>query len=109
MSNTDVDASQHAHTAGHPAAVAWYGVAILLVAYTVAFIDRTILSLLVEPIKHRFQLNDSAVSLLHGLAFAIFYTTLGLPISRAIDQRNRRNIIALGILLWSAMTVACGF
>ncbi len=109
MSQPDVDSSQHPCTARRHQAAAWYGVGILLVAYTFAFIDRTILSLLVEPIKHRFQLNDSAVSLLHGLAFAIFYTTLGLPLARLIDQRNRRNIITVAIVLWSAMTVACGF
>ncbi|MEK9995318.1 MAG: MFS transporter, partial [Halieaceae bacterium] len=61
---------------------AWYGLAILFVAYTVSFIDRTILSLLVEPIKVALDLTDTEVSLLHGFAFAIFYTFLGIPIAR---------------------------
>ena len=90
-------------------AAAWYGVAVLLAAYTLAFIDRTILSLLVEPLKRTFAISDSQFSLLHGLAFAVFYTTLGIPIARWADQGSRQRIVACGIVLWSAMTAACGF
>src|SRR5260370_18195026 len=90
------------------AADAWYGVAVLLLAYTAAFIDRTILSLLVEPIKRTFDLSDSEFSLLHGLAFAVFYTTLGIPMARWTDRGSRKRVIAYGIVLWSAMTAACG-
>jgi predicted MFS family arabinose efflux permease len=87
---------------------AWYGLGVLFVAYTFSFIDRSILSLMVEPIKADLGLNDTQVSLLHGLAFAIFYTLLGIPIARLADRRSRKHIIALGIVLWSLMTVACG-
>ena len=86
----------------------WYVVIILMIAYTFSFIDRQILALLVEPIKADLGFSDTQVSLLYGLAFAVFYTTLGLPIARLADASNRRNLIAVGILLWSAMTAVCG-
>ena len=60
-----------------PPAVAWYAVAVLLVAYTSSFIDRTIMALLVQPIQRDLGIGDTQLSLLHGFAFAIFYTTLG--------------------------------
>ena len=86
----------------------WYVVAVLLVAYTLSFVDRTILTLLVEPIKRDLGLSDTQVSLLHGLAFAVFYTALGIPIARLADRASRRNIVAAGIAVWSLMTAVCG-
>ena len=88
---------------------AWYVVFILFLAYVVSFMDRQILSLLVEPIKTDLQLSDTTISLLHGFTFAIFYTVLGLPIGRLADSHNRKKIIMIGITLWSVMTVFCGF
>lgn len=87
---------------------AWYGLGVLFIAYTVSFIDRTILSLLVEPVKAALSLSDTEVSLLHGLAFAVFYTFLGIPIARLADHYSRKRIITVGILVWSLMTAACG-
>lgn len=87
---------------------AWYGLGVLFVAYTFSFIDRSILSLLVEPMKAALDLSDTQVSLLHGFAFAIFYTLLGVPIARMADYRSRKHIIAGGIVIWSFMTAACG-
>lgn len=87
---------------------AWYGLGVLFIAYTFSFIDRTILSLLVEPVKTALSLNDTQVSLLHGFAFAIFYTFLGIPIARLADRLSRRRIITIGIVIWSLMTAACG-
>lgn len=87
---------------------AWYALAVLFVAYTVSFIDRSILSLLVEPIKASLGLSDTEISLLHGFAFAIFYTFLGIPIARLADHRSRKRIIALGIVVWSLATAVCG-
>jgi MFS family permease len=86
----------------------WYALFILFLAYTFSFIDRTILSLLVDPIKAGLGLTDTQVSLLHGLAFALFYTFLGIPIARLADTRSRKYIIASGIVVWSLMTAACG-
>lgn len=87
---------------------AWYVVVVLFIAYTSSFIDRIIMSLLVEPIKRDLVLSDTQFSLLHGFAFAIFYTLMGLPLGRLADRANRRWIISVGIFLWSFMTAICG-
>ena len=70
-------------------AYSWYVVAILLLAYTLSFIDRMILSLLVAPIRAALDISDTQVSLLIGLAFALFYTVLGLPLAWIADRRVR--------------------
>jgi predicted MFS family arabinose efflux permease len=87
---------------------AWYMVAVLCIAYTLSFVDRMILALLVEPIKRDLGVTDTQIGLLHGFAFAIFYTTLGLPIARLADRTDRRRLIAIGVAFWSAMTAVCG-
>ncbi len=87
---------------------AWYVVVVLFIAYTSSFIDRIIMSLLVEPIKRDLMLSDTQFSLLHGFAFAIFYTLMGLPLGWLADRSNRRRLISAGILLWSIMTAVCG-
>lgn len=79
-----------------------------MLVYMVAFVDRQILSLLVEPIKRDFGVSDTQVGLLAGFAFAIFYTVLGVPIARLADRTNRKGLICLGIIVWSVMTAACG-
>ena len=66
------------------------------------------MSLLVEPIKRDLVISDTQFSLLHGFAFAIFYTLLGLPLGRLADRANRRWITSIGVLLWSLMTAVCG-
>lgn len=87
---------------------AWYTLAVLGLAYMFSYIDRSILALMVGPIRADLQLSDTEFSLLHGLAFAIFYTLLGIPIARLADRTNRRNLIAAGVMFWSLMTAACG-
>jgi MFS family permease len=86
----------------------WYAVGIMTVAYTFSYIDRQIISLMVGPIREDLGISDSGFSLLVGIAFALFYTVLGIPIARLADARNRRNIIAIGIAFWSLATAACG-
>src|SRR5712691_1532753 len=86
---------------------AWYVVLVLMVCYTLSFIDRQILSLLVGPIKRDLGITDTRVGLLQGLAFALFYTLLGLPMGRFADRGSRRNLIALGVFFWSLMTAVC--
>ena len=88
--------------------VAWYSVAVLLLAYTCSFIDRTILALLVEPIKSDLGLSDTQIGLLHGLAFALFYTLMGIPIALLADRYSRKKIIAIGVIFWSIATAFCG-
>jgi MFS family permease len=87
---------------------AWYVVAVLILAYTFSFIDRQALTLMVGPIRETLQISDTELSLLHGFAFALFYTVMGIPLGRMVDQRRRTTIIAAGIVIWSVMTAFCG-
>ena len=86
----------------------WYVVFVLMIAAILSFVDRQILSLLVEPIKRDLQISDLQISLLQGLAFSIFYAAAGLPIGRLVDKLNRRNIILIGGTAWTLATAACG-
>ena len=94
---------------GYPAArYAWYMVILLTLAYVCSFIDRFMLGLLVEPIKADLGLTDTQLGLLLGPAFAIFYATMGLPLGWLADRYKRSWIVAIGITVWSAATVASG-
>jgi MFS family permease len=86
---------------------AWYVVTVLMLCYTLSFIDRQILSLLVTPIKTDLGISDTRVGLLQGFSFAVFYALMGLPLGRLADVRSRRNLISVGILFWSFFTSAC--
>jgi MFS family permease len=88
-------------------AYAKYVVFVLVACYALAFVDRQILSLLVGPIKRDLGLSDSRFGLLSGLAFAVLYTLMGLPLGRLVDTRNRRNIVVCGVTAWSIMTSLC--
>ncbi len=105
--NNEINQNKHEHEWPKPA-YAWYMTGLLMVLYMFSFLDRTIIVLLIEPIKRDLQLTDTQISLLYGFAFAIFYTIMGIPIARLADSKNRRSIIAVGVLVWSAMTAACG-
>lgn len=106
MNTTPESQTDHAD---YPAeSYAWYVVAVLVLAYTVSYIDRTILTLMVKPIRETLGISDVQISLLHGLAFAIFYTVLGVPLGWLADRANRTKIIAVGIFVWSFMTALCG-
>lgn len=86
-----------------------YALAILMFAYTTNYVDRQILSILLQPIKLELGLSDTQLGFLSGLTFAIFYATLGVPIAMWADRGNRRNIITLALTIFSGMTVVCGF
>lgn len=86
----------------------YYALAVLFLGYVVNFIDRSILSILLEPIKLELELNDTQLGLLGGLAFAVFYTTLGIPIAALADRWNRVKILSIAMIIWSAMTALCG-
>ncbi|WP_300376860.1 MFS transporter [Henriciella sp.] len=81
----------------------------LLLVYIFNFIDRSILGILTEPIKTSLQLEDWHMGVVGGFAFAMLYTTLGIPIARVSERTNRTMIIVVALLLWSLMTVLCGF
>ena len=85
-----------------------YALAILVVVYTFNFIDRQILSILLEPVKTELGLSDTAMGMLTGFAFAMFYATLGIPIARYADRSNRRNLIAAALGIWSFFTALSG-
>ena len=78
-------------------AYAWYVVVVLLVAYGFAVLDRTAIGLLVDSIKKDLQVTDSQIGLLQGLAFAICYTTCGLPLGFLADRWRRKPLLAIGI------------
>jgi MFS family permease len=105
----EIDVSLAAGPAWPAARTARFTVAVLTLSYTLAYIDRSILGLLIEPIRAALAINDTQVSLLSGAAFAIFYVLMGLPMGWLADHANRRNLIATGILIWSCMTAAGGF
>ena len=85
-----------------------YVLVLLTLVAAINFVDRQILSVLLEPIGQEFDLPDSMLGLLSGIAFAAFYATLGIPIAALSDRYNRRNIIVYCTLLFSAMTALCG-
>ena len=85
-----------------------YALGILLVGYIVNFVDRTILSILLEPIKLELTLTDTQLGFLGGLAFAVFYTFLGIPIAMLADRKSRVKILAIAMVVWSLMTALCG-
>jgi len=86
-----------------------YVLGVLFTVYVFNFVDRQIVSVFIGPIREEFALSDTSVGLLVGFAFALLYTIAGIPIARWADRGNRRTIIALGLAVWSAMTVATGF
>ena len=85
-----------------------YVLFILVVVYTFNFIDRQIIGILAVPIKADLMLSDTQLGLMGGLAFALFYTGLGIPIAMLADRSSRSWIITVALVLWSAMTAACG-
>ncbi len=91
-----------------PASVAWYVVGLLTFANLFAFLDRLILALLITPIKADLSLTDTQISLLLGLAFALLYSLLGIPVGRLADRFNRRTILAAGMAIWCLATAGCG-
>ena len=86
----------------------YFVLGLLTVVYALNFLDRTIFNVLIEPIKKQFVLSDTTMGLLAGFGFVLFYSLLGIPIARIADRRNRRNIVAIALAFWSAMTLLCG-
>ena len=87
---------------------AWLAVALLNLAYLVAFADRIILSLLIGPIQSDLGLTDTQIGLLSGIAFGLCFTLCGLPAGWLVDRAPRVRLIAAGIAFWSLATAACG-
>jgi predicted MFS family arabinose efflux permease len=86
----------------------YYVLIILTVVSMVNIMDRLIMSILLEDIKAEFAMTDTQLGLLAGLAFALFYALMSIPIARWADVSNRKNILAGALIIWSGMTALCG-
>ncbi|OYW46040.1 MAG: hypothetical protein B7Z08_11015 [Sphingomonadales bacterium 32-68-7] len=86
----------------------WLALVILTAISTVGFIDRIVMNVLAVPIQQEFKLTDTQVGLLTGLAFAVLNVTLGIMVARYAERGHRLSLIAVGTLLWSLATAACG-
>lgn len=87
---------------------AWWTLATLVLLYIVSMLDRQIIALLIGQIKSTLKVSDFQVSLIYGLAFAVFFCLAGLPIGWAIDRFARRPIVFAGVIFWSIATACCG-
>ena len=86
----------------------WYALLVFFLVSVFNYLDRTILAILQVPIKRDLDLSDAQMGALTGLAFAIFYTTFSLPIARLADRTVRKAVIAVSLIVWSAMTALTG-
>jgi MFS family permease len=86
----------------------WYVVLVCGLVYAVNIADRYVVSTVLEPIRQEFHLSDSGVGWLTGVSLALFYITVGIPISQLADRSNRRNIVAGAMVMWSVMTALLG-
>lgn len=87
---------------------AWLITVFLTVCFTLSYMDRHVLSLLVEPIKHALSLSDTQIGLAQGLSFSIFYVLASLPLARLSDRGHRPRIMSACIAVWCSMTALCG-
>ena len=92
-----------------PRRTAWVFVVVLALAGVVSVLDRSILNVVVDPVRADLGLTDVQIGLLQGLAFGLFYATVGLPLGLTADRYSRRRVIIAGIAIWSLATVASGF
>lgn len=90
-------------------AYSYYVVVLLSITYMLSFMDRTLISLLIGPIKTEFMLTDTQMGALIGFGFVVFYSVLGLPFGALADRTNRKWLIISGLIAWSIATSASGF
>jgi predicted MFS family arabinose efflux permease len=88
---------------------AWRALAVLTAVYALHYLDRSIIGILIEPIKHEFALSDTRLGILTGLGYSILYASAGLAIGAFIDRTHRRNLLAVLLFFWSSATMLCGF
>lgn len=91
-----------------PGASANKVLAMLMVVYTFNFLDRQILAILAEPVKRDLGLTDTQMGALGGIAFALFYSTMAIPIGMVADRRGRAKVIGISLVIWSLFTALCG-
>ena len=86
----------------------WYVLGIMCLAYAINIADRYVVTTVMEPMRLELKLTDSGIAFLTGIPLAVFYVTLGIPLSWLADRANRRNILAAALVVWSGMTALCG-
>ncbi|WP_309753417.1 MFS transporter [Novosphingobium sp.] len=86
----------------------WYVLIVMMLVYTINIADRYVMSTVLEPIRVELGLSDGQVAFLTGVSLALFYVTMGLPLSWVADRYNRRNLLSFSIAVWSLMTALCG-
>jgi len=96
------------HASYPPAARARFVLAMLLLVYVFNFLDRQILGILAQPIKADLGLSDAQFGAVGGLAFALLYSVLGVPLALLADRTSRSGVVAGALAVWSAFTVLCG-
>lgn len=87
----------------------YFVLAILMVVYTLNFLDRQFLSVLAEPVKKTLHLSDTQLGWLTGPLFALFYTVISIPVGMLADRVNRVRVLSVACGVWSLFTGACGF
>ena len=92
----------------NPKSYRWYVLALLMLAYTLNFLDRQIMGILLEPIRHEFHLQDWQLGVIVGVGFALIYCTLSLFAAAFTENANRARVLAAALAFWSLMTAACG-
>jgi MFS family permease len=85
-----------------------YILAMLTIIYSLNFLDRTVINILIDPIKHEYHLSDTMMGLITGFGFVMMYSILAAPVARWADRGNRRSIITGGLVIWSGMTALGG-
>jgi MFS family permease len=109
FSATSQETLQQADTLAYPGWVsAWFGVIVLSLAAIVSTIDRGILNLIVDPVRHDLGVSDVQIGLLQGLAFGIFYAVAGIPLGLLADTISRRRVLLMAVLIWSGATFLSG-
>ena len=107
MTDTSVHQATAAPHEAYTNRYRYYLLALLTLGYVFNFVDRQVMTILIEPIKMEFGASDTQMGLLSGLAFALFYATLGIPVARLADRWSRRNVLAISMTTWSAVTALC--
>lgn len=101
MENRDAEFAQRATS---PA----YVLTMLTIIYSLNFLDRTVINILIDPIKAEYHLSDTVMGFISGFGFVMMYSILAAPVARWADRGNRRSIITWGLVLWSGMTAMGG-